>query len=121
MAVLDLSFISLSLVLPVIRNVLAESAPVICLIKPQFEAGREKVGKGGVVRSPDTHLEVLKAHALAAEGSGLGVKGVTFSPLKGPKGNIEFLSHLVVGARSARPWTADYLKAVVEEAHEVLV
>lgn len=101
MAVLDLSFISLTLVLPAVRTVTAEGAPVICLVKPQFEAGREKVGKGGVVKSTDVHAEVLNEHIISAEAAGFGVKGITFSPIKGPKGNIEFLTLLRAGANSA--------------------
>jgi 23S rRNA (cytidine1920-2'-O)/16S rRNA (cytidine1409-2'-O)-methyltransferase len=117
MAVLDLSFISLGLVLPVIRTVLADGASVICLVKPQFEAGREKVGKGGVVKDKRVHLEVLEAHTLAAQRAGFGVKHITFSPLKGPKGNVEFLSHLIAGAEHSPQID---LKSVVESAHEVL-
>jgi 23S rRNA (cytidine1920-2'-O)/16S rRNA (cytidine1409-2'-O)-methyltransferase len=115
MAVLDLSFISLALALPAVRAVVSEGAPVICLIKPQFEAGREKVGKGGVVKDADTHLEVIKGHFTAAEAAGYGVKGITFSPVKGPKGNMEFLSLLEAGAGSSV--TIDEAKAVVEAAH----
>jgi 23S rRNA (cytidine1920-2'-O)/16S rRNA (cytidine1409-2'-O)-methyltransferase len=118
LAVLDLSFISLGLVLPVIRTVLAGSASVVCLVKPQFEAGREKVGKGGVVKCKGTHLEVLEAHILAAEGAGFGVKAVAFSPVKGPKGNVEFLSCLKVGEDSTL--TGSILKSVVDAAHEEL-
>jgi 23S rRNA (cytidine1920-2'-O)/16S rRNA (cytidine1409-2'-O)-methyltransferase len=102
MAALDLSFISLSLVLPAVRGVLAEGAPAVCLVKPQFEAGRDKVGKGGVVRGQETHSEVLQAHILSAHEAGFGVKDITFSPIKGPKGNIEFLSILEAGGDSAK-------------------
>jgi 23S rRNA (cytidine1920-2'-O)/16S rRNA (cytidine1409-2'-O)-methyltransferase len=120
MAVLDLSFISLGLVLPALRTVLTEGASVVCLVKPQFEAGRDKVGKGGVVRSCETHLEVLEAHTLAAERAGFGVKGVAFSPVKGPKGNVEFLSYLIAGSVVPDRSQID-LKAVVREAHEELI
>jgi 23S rRNA (cytidine1920-2'-O)/16S rRNA (cytidine1409-2'-O)-methyltransferase len=118
MAVLDLSFISLKLVLPTLKTLLTDAAPVICLVKPQFEAGREKVGKGGVVKSAETHLEVLKAHIAAAEGIGFGVKGITFSPIKGPKGNVEFLSYLKAG--EAFELTESDLKDVVNAAHREL-
>ena len=118
MAVFDLSFISLKLIFPILKELLTDGAPVICLVKPQFEAGREKVGKGGVVKSAETHLEVLKAHTIAAEEFGLGVKGITFSPVKGPKGNVEFLSHLKAGEASSL--AESDLKSVVETAHSEL-
>jgi len=94
LAVIDVSFISLSLVLPVIKKLLTESNEVICLIKPQFEAGRGKVGKKGVVRDPVTHKEVLDSFIVNAENSGFKVRDITFSPVKGPKGNIEYLAKL---------------------------
>lgn len=119
MAVLDLSFISLSLVLPVIRNVVCDGAPVICLVKPQFEAGRDKVGKNGVVRDPETHLAVLQAFYLSAEAAGFGVKELSFSPIKGPKGNIEFLAYLAAGGKT--DVSADYLRNVIERAHGELI
>ncbi|MDR0325620.1 MAG: TlyA family RNA methyltransferase [Oscillospiraceae bacterium] len=119
MAVLDLSFISLSLVLPVIRAVLTDGAPVICLVKPQFEAGRDKVGKHGVVRSPETHCEVLQGHFLSAREAGFGVKQITFSPIKGPKGNIEYLSYLAAGAETALP--DGEMERAVEMAHRELL
>jgi len=95
LAVIDVSFISLALVLPVIRNLLTDPADAICLIKPQFEAGKGKVGKKGVVRDPDIHKEVLDKFIENAEKSGFSVKGLTYSPVKGPKGNIEYLGWLV--------------------------
>ena len=93
-AVADVSFISLRLVLPVLRAILTEDGQAICLIKPQFEAGREKVGKKGVVRDPETHKDVLDAFLEDAEVSGFYVNGLTFSPVRGPKGNIEYLGFL---------------------------
>ena len=95
LAVIDVSFISLKLVLPVLRKLLAENGEVVCLIKPQFEAGREKVGKKGVVRDKETHLEVLNNFMAYAGESGFFVDDITFSPIKGPEGNIEYLGHLV--------------------------
>ena len=92
LAVIDVSFISLALVLPVVRELLTEDGEALCLIKPQFEAGRDKVGKKGVVRDPVTHKAVLDAFIDYSEKSGFGVKGVTYSPVKGPEGNIEFLA-----------------------------
>ena len=94
LAVIDVSFISLALVLPVIRELLTEDGEALCLIKPQFEAGRENVGKKGVVRDPDTHRAVLDAFLTNAGKSGFIAKGLTFSPVKGPEGNIEFLGKL---------------------------
>jgi 23S rRNA (cytidine1920-2'-O)/16S rRNA (cytidine1409-2'-O)-methyltransferase len=93
----DASFISLRLLLPVIRGWLADRATVIPLIKPQFEAGKSDVGKGGVVRDPAVHRRVLAEVLTAAGEMGYTVRGLTRSPLKGPSGNIEFLAWLTVG------------------------
>lgn len=94
MAVIDVSFISLSLILPVTQRLLSENGIVLCLIKPQFEAGRDKVGKKGVVRDKNVHLEVLENFILSAEKCNFHVHNLTFSPIKGPEGNIEFLAHI---------------------------
>lgn len=94
----DVSFISLGLILPALRPLLAEGAELVCLVKPQFEAGREKVGKKGVVRDPKVHLEVLEQFLTHAAASQLTVKGITFSPVKGPEGNIEYLGWLSAAA-----------------------
>jgi 23S rRNA (cytidine1920-2'-O)/16S rRNA (cytidine1409-2'-O)-methyltransferase len=94
LSVVDVSFISLKLVLPVIFSLLKPEGQVLCLIKPQFEAGKEKVGKKGVVRDPAVHQEVLEAFLQTAQEIGFTVKNLTFSPVKGPEGNIEFLGHL---------------------------
>ena len=93
-AVVDVSFISLALVLPVIYALTSEAGEAVCLIKPQFEAGREKVGKKGVVRDPATHLEVLDRFMAFTEDIGFVVSAIEFSPIKGPEGNIEFLGHI---------------------------
>jgi len=98
LAVIDLSFISLGLVLPVVRSFLQADGEALCLIKPQFEAGREKVGKKGVVRDPDTHKEVLDAFVNNSGRSGFAVRGLTHSPLRGPEGNIEYLGWLICDA-----------------------
>ncbi len=95
LCVIDVSFISLRLVLPVVRQLLAEDGEVLCLVKPQFEAGREKVGKKGVVRDPKVHEEVLQQFLVNAAEAGFVVEGVTFSPIRGPEGNIEYLGHLI--------------------------
>ena len=94
LATIDVSFISLKLVLPQVKTLLMEGGEVIALIKPQFEVGKGKVGKGGVVRSPDEHARVIDEIGAAARQIGFAVLGVTESPLLGPKGNKEFLIHL---------------------------
>jgi len=118
LSVIDVSFISLNIVLPVIKTFLKpESGQVLCLIKPQFEAGKEKVGKKGVVREPATHKEVLDNFVALADSLNFKILGLTFSPVKGPEGNIEFLGHLTLAdTEGIRPDTAD----VVRQAHETL-
>lgn len=113
LAVIDVSFISLKLVLPVVAQLLDEHGRVACLIKPQFEAGKGKVGKKGVVREPEIHLEVLEAFLENAHASGFHVYNLTFSPIRGPEGNIEFLGYL---GRDGEDQEID-LKALVAEAH----
>ena len=93
-ASIDVSFISLKLVLPVLFELLREGGQAVCLIKPQFEAGRGKVGKNGVVREKSTHLEVLENTLAFTKDFGFSVLGVDFSPIKGPKGNIEYLMYI---------------------------
>ena len=93
-ASVDVSFISLTKVLPPARMLLKENAQMVCLIKPQFEAGREKVGKKGVVRDPAVHREVIERITGFASMNGFTVLGLTFSPVKGPEGNIEYLMHI---------------------------
>lgn len=90
-ASVDVSFISLDKILPVLYNLLKDNALSVCLIKPQFEAGREKVGKKGVVRDSETHIEVINKIVLLAKQLNYSVKGLDFSPIKGPEGNIEYL------------------------------
>lgn len=87
----DVSFISLKHIFPVAQAVTADQATGVCLVKPQFEAGREKVGKKGVVREPETHREVILQAAGYAAANGFSVLGLDYSPIKGPEGNIEFL------------------------------
>jgi len=94
LAAIDVSFISLALVLPVLRGLLTEDGEVLCLIKPQFEAERDKVGKKGVISDSGTHMTVLEGFLLDAAKSGFCVKGLTHSPVKGPQGNIEYLGWL---------------------------
>ena len=118
LSVVDVSFISLRIVLPVIKTFLKENAgQVLCLIKPQFEAGKEKVGKKGVVRDPAVHKEVLDDFVALTKEINFKILGLTFSPVKGPEGNIEFLAHLTLAdVEGLEPDTA----LVVSQAHETL-
>ena len=113
----DVSFISLRLILPALRGLMKDSGQLICLIKPQFEAGKEKVGKKGVVRDKKVHLEVLEQFLRHAEECHFYVKDVTFSPIRGPEGNIEYLGQLTVAEQP--PYTGD-LAVLVEESHKRL-
>ena len=116
----DVSFISLSLILPVLRELLSGTGEAVCLIKPQFEAGREKVGKNGVVRDKKVHCEVIeKVKALALE-NGFDILGLDFSPVKGPKGNIEYLIHLRKTSEDAQDRTAVLVGALVDTSHDTL-
>lgn len=115
----DVSFISLKHIFPVASAVTAPEAVGVCLVKPQFEAGREKVGKKGVVREPDTHREVLLAAAGYAVQNGFLVKGLDFSPIKGPEGNIEFLM-FVQKTETPAPMPPELAEQVVTAAHAVL-
>jgi len=101
LATLDVSFISLRLILPPVAGWLIEGGEVVALVKPQFEAGRRLVGKGGVVRDPDTHKRVLLEILAAASAAGLAPQGLIRSPLLGPKGNVEFLVWLRKGGDPA--------------------
>ena len=118
---IDVSFISLTKVLLPIRNYLKEDGQIVALIKPQFEAGREKVGKKGVVREKSTHYEVIEFVLSYAVSIGFQVLNLDFSPIKGPEGNIEYLVHLQkteeIGTLSdvAMDW-----KQIVENAFETL-
>lgn len=115
-AVIDVSFISLKLVLQVVAQLLNEHGRIACLIKPQFEAGKGKVGKKGVVREPEIHLDVLNAFIENAHEAGFHVYNLTFSPIKGPEGNIEFLGYIGKDGEDADIDTA----ALVAEAHGAL-
>ena len=118
LSVVDVSFISLRIVLPVIRTFLKENAgQVLCLIKPQFEAGKDKVGKKGVVRDPAVHKEVLDDFVALTKEINFKILGLTFSPVKGPEGNIEFLAHLTLAdVDGIEPDT----ELVVSQAHATL-
>ena len=117
LSVLDVSFIGLEIVLPTIKTLLKPTGQVLCLIKPQFEAGKENVGKKGVVRDPKIHKMVLDNFVTLVDSLGFKILGLTFSPVKGPEGNIEFLGHLTLDeVEGIRPDTA----YVVEQAHNTL-
>lgn len=117
LSVVDVSFISLKIVLPVIKTFLKPTGQVLCLIKPQFEAGKEKVGKKGVVRDPEVHKEVLDNFVELTKQIEFKILGLTFSPVKGPEGNIEFLAHLTLDDKECiEPDTG----LIVEQAHETL-
>ena len=116
-ASVDVSFISLKLILPALAGLVREGGHVACLVKPQFEAGKEKVGKKGVVRDPAVHLEVLEHFLEHAKENNFTVLGLTYSPIRGPEGNIEYLGYLEKG--SGTPGSFD-LPALVAESHQVL-
>lgn len=120
-ASVDVSFISLKKVLPVLKELLQDKGEILCLIKPQFEAGREKVGKHGVVRDIKVHIEVVANIIFFALGLGFKVKGLTYSPIKGPEGNIEYLVYMSKAEGEEDP-EALRLQAgtVVEESHSEL-
>ena len=117
LSVIDVSFISLKIVLPTIKTLLKPTGQVLCLIKPQFEAGKEKVGKKGVVREPEIHKEVLDSFVDTVGELGFTILGLTFSPVKGPEGNIEFLGHLTL---DDKPGIIPDTAAVVQDAHNTL-
>ena len=122
LAVMDLSFISVRLILPAVYPLLKDDAQLVCLIKPQFEAGREEVGKKGVVRDPKVHLEVLQRFLEFIPTAGYTAVGLDFSPIKGAKGNIEFLISLVkvekLGYNKTR--VLKTVHDIVEQATETL-
>lgn len=116
-ASIDVSFISLKLIFPALYQLLRYGGEVACLIKPQFEAGREKVGKKGVVRDPKVHLEVLESFLTYAKDNAFTVLGITYSPIRGPEGNIEYLGYLKKdGGADCIP----DLQALVEASHSAL-
>ena len=116
----DVSFISLTLILPAVRPLLAEHGQAVCLIKPQFEAGRKKVGKKGVVRDKAVHEEVIEKIRSFALENGFSVLGLTFSPVKGPEGNIEYLIYLERSEAPSQGEQVPSAQQVVEESHRAL-
>src|SRR5690625_5161957 len=121
LATVDVSFISLKLILPVLKQLLAMNSDIIILIKPQFEAGREPVGKKGIIRDPNVHQEVIENISIFAKNEGYELLGLTYSPITGGEGNIEFLAHLGwKKERSMIEFRGEQIKTVVMEAHETL-
>ena len=116
---IDVAFISLDKVLPVATTLLAASGSLVALIKPQFEAGRDKVGKGGIVRDPATHKEVLERILGVASDCGFYLHGLTFSPIKGMEGNIEFLGYFTKVAEGSLDITEDLIDQVIDQAHQL--
>ncbi|MBR2040782.1 MAG: TlyA family RNA methyltransferase [Oscillospiraceae bacterium] len=116
---IDVSFISLGLVIPVLVPFLSDEAMMVCLVKPQFEAGKDKVGKHGVVRDPATHMEVLERAVGFAKNAGFGIVGLEFSPIKGPQGNIEYLM-VLTRKEPELSVSAEEIKNLVESSHNEL-
>ena len=117
---IDVSFISLTKVLGPVKELLSDDGQIVCLIKPQFEAGREKVGKHGVVRDSAVHLEVIEKVIDFAISIGFEVLNLEFSPVKGPEGNIEYLLHLQKHTEGSYPDVPCEAAQVVEKAHAAL-
>ncbi|MCX7772317.1 MAG: TlyA family RNA methyltransferase [Clostridia bacterium] len=115
---IDVSFISLKLILPPLKALLKPEGQVVCLIKPQFEAGRSKVGKKGVVRDPQVHVEVIETTIGVAKALGFVIRGLSFSPITGPEGNIEYLLHL--SNDTSFDGISPDIQGIVKEAHQSL-
>ena len=116
-ASIDVSFISLSLILPALQEILATDGQVVALIKPQFEAGREQIGKNGIIRDKKVHVTVLEKVTSFMVEIGFSVKGLDYSPIQGGHGNVEFLAYLEKNAQ-AENLVADQIGSVVEAAHK---
>ena len=119
-AVMDVSFISIRLILPALISVIGDQGVIYSLIKPQFEAGRDKVGKKGVVRDPKTHEDVIRTISEFARSVGWNVRRLDYSPITGPEGNIEFLSEIRKSDDSSAGITDADIRSVVAEAHRKL-
>lgn len=117
-ASIDVAFISLKLVLPVAEKLLKEGGELVALIKPQFEAGREKVGKKGVVRDAGVHREVIEDIVVFAQSNGFNVLGLDFSPIRGPEGNIEYLMYASKSADIEVKDFTEEIVSLVEKSHE---
>lgn len=119
-ASVDVSFISLKIILPVLHTLLKDSGEAVCLIKPQFEAGRENVGKKGVVRDISVHESVVRDITTFASENGFLVLGLTFSPIKGPEGNIEYLMHIRKAETGELQIDQESITELVRLSHESL-
>lgn len=119
-AVMDVSFISIRLILPALISVIGDQGIIYSLIKPQFEAGRDKVGKKGVVRDPKAHEDVIRTISEFARSIGWNVRRLDYSPITGPEGNIEFLSEIRKSNDSSAGITDADIRSVVAEAHRKL-
>lgn len=119
-ASIDVSFISLTKVIPVVANLLNDTGEIIALIKPQFEAGREKVGKKGVVRDINTHKEVIIKIVDFVKKEGINIANIEYSPIKGPEGNIEYLIYLTKAADSVHSFDEGDIQRIVEMSHQTL-
>lgn len=120
LTVMDVSFISIRLIMPVAAGIMGNLGHFLTLIKPQFEAGKDRVGKKGVVRDPAVHQAVLEEIIEFTPGFGYQVLGVTFSPITGPEGNVEFLAHIAPKCEDVHGITRESIKKVVDEAHFTL-
>ena len=116
---IDVSFISLKLVLPVAFEMLSPGGELVALIKPQFEAGREEVGKKGVVRDAAVHKSVIETVTAFTHETGFSLKGLDFSPIKGPEGNIEYLMYLSKDGNNTNDITGEIIDRVVEASHQM--
>lgn len=119
-ASIDVSFISLKIILPVLFNFLKDNGQCVALIKPQFEAGKGKVGKKGVVRELSTHIEVIDTIVNFAKETGFSVLGLTFSPIKGPEGNIEYLMYISKEENPEIKFPIDLINEIAEASHSTL-
>lgn len=118
-ASVDVSFISLKLIVPVMRNLLKDDGEAVCLIKPQFEAGRDKIGKKGVVRELSTHIEVIETIASFILENGFDILNLDFSPVKGPEGNIEYLIY-IKKSDSSKSFLERSFEEIVTASHDTL-
>ena len=119
-ATIDVSFISLKLILPVLKTLLVPGSDVIALVKPQFEAGKENVGKKGVIRDAKIHLDVLESISSFAQQTGFSLRNASYSPITGGEGNIEYLFHLVSSDQNETTFNEVQLKQVVLDSHQQL-
>ncbi len=119
-ATIDVSFISLKLILPVLKTLLVPGSDVIALVKPQFEAGKANVGKKGVVRDAKVHFNVLETISHFSQDVGFTLRNVSYSPITGGEGNIEFLFHLTATEQNETTFSDEQLKQIVQDAHQQL-